>query len=172
MVAFVVLSFAGVGLEVFVVAWVTFVILVLALLAAAANYFFLNVARFDDHVREMTMPLDRQTRRRFYELYESRRPKNVAVAWFLAVGLGPIGSNLYRGQWPAFAAAVVSLNGLGIWWVESWFTTPGLVMMKNREYGEWALMIIAREAGAPEPPGDRGSDGRDVASAAPVLVAR
>ncbi len=171
MSAFVVLSFAGVGLEVFVVAWVTFVVLVFALLAAAANYFFLNVARFDDHVREMTMPLDPEERRRFYALYESRHPKDAAVAWFLAVGLGPIGSNLYRTQWSAFFAAVVSLNGLGVWWVESWFTTPGLVMMKNREYAEWASMIVARERAA-KGRDLRGAPPPDVVSDAPVLAVR
>lgn len=145
MTASCVLAFAGVGLEIFWVASITLVILVFALLAAAANYFFRNVGRFDDDLREATMDLEPAARRRFFELYESRHPKNVAVAWFLAVGLGPAGANLYRGEWPAFFAAVVSLNGFGAWWLEAIFTTPQLVLMKNDSYIAWARQIVDSE---------------------------
>ena len=139
------IAFEGVGFEIFVVAWVTLAILIAALLAAAANSFFRNVGRFDDVLREATMDLAPAERRRFFELYESRRPKNPAVAWFLAVAFGPAGANLYRGKWPAFFAAVVSLNGLGAWWLESWFTSPHLVALENRKLIEWTQFVLRSE---------------------------
>ncbi len=145
-------AFAGVGLEIFIVAWVTLAILVFALLAAAVNHFFQSLGHFDDALREATMGLSPAARRRFFELYESQHPKNPAVAWFLAVGLGPAGANLYRGQWAAFVGAVVSLNGLGAWWLESWFTTPHLVQMKNRKHIAWAQYVLRAEQSAREEP--------------------
>ncbi len=138
-------AFADVGLQIFIVAWVTLAILIAALLSAAVNHFFRSVGRFDDALREATMDLHPRERRRFFELYESRRPKNPAVAWFLAVGLGPAGANLYREQWSACFAAVVSLNGLGAWWLESWFTTPHLVSIENRKHIAWALFVLQSE---------------------------
>jgi len=151
MSTFLVLGFAGVGLQVFVVAWVTLAILVFALFTAAVNHFFRSVASFDVDVREATMNLDPVTRRRFYERYASLHPKSPAVAWFLAVGLGPAGANLYRGQWGAFVAAVLSLNGLGAWWIESWYTTPHLVVIENRRLIAWALELVREDLGG-EPP--------------------
>lgn len=144
MFTFFVLGFVGVGLEVLVTASITLAILIFALLAAAAYSFFRSVANFEDDVREATMDLDPAMRRRFYAHYASLRPKNAAVAWFLAVGLGPIGANLYRGKWLAFVAAVVTLNGLGAWWLESWYTTPHLVLLENRDLIAYALRL-ARE---------------------------
>jgi hypothetical protein len=148
-------AFAGVGLEIFVVAWVTLAILIVALLSAAVNHFFRSVGHFDDDLREATMDLEPSERRRFFELYESQHPKNPAIAWFLAVLLGPVGSNLYRGEWAAFFGAVVSLNGLGAWWLESWFTTPHLVLMKNRKHIAWAHFVLTKESNEQEPSGFR-----------------
>lgn len=162
-------AFNDVGLEVFAVAWITLAILIAALLSAAVNHFFRSVGHFDVDLREATMDLSPPARRRFFELYESQHPKNPAVAWFLAVGLGPAGANLYRGEWAAFFAAVVSLNGLGAWWLESWFTTPHLVVIKNRKHIVWAQFVLDRETSAqPEPPE------APIATPAfrPVLVAR
>jgi hypothetical protein len=93
------------------------------------------------------MDLKPSARRRFFELYESQHPKNAAVAWFLAVGFGPVGSNLYRGEWAALLGAIVSLNGLGAWWLESWFTTPHLVLLKNRKHIAWAHFVLQSEEG-------------------------
>jgi hypothetical protein len=138
-------AFVGVGLEIFIVAWGTLAILVAAVLSAAVNHFFSSVGHFDDDLREATMDLSPQARRRFFELYESQHPKSPAVAWFLAVGLGPAGANLYRGEWAAFFGAVVTLNGLGAWWFESWFTTPHLVLMKNRKHIAWALFVLNQD---------------------------
>lgn len=140
------LGFVGVGLTVIVVAWVTLAILLLALVAAAANNFFRSVDDFDDDVREATMDLDPNARRRFFDIYASLRPKNPAVAWFLAVGLGPIGASLYRGKWGTFCGALVTLNGLGAWWLESIFTTPYLVAIENRASIAYVLEILAAES--------------------------
>ena len=145
-------AFAGVGLVVFFVAWTTLAILVAALLAAAAYSFFRSAVDFDNAVREATMDLAPHARRRFYELYASRHPKDPAIAWFLAVGLGPAGANLYRGKWAAFGAAVITLNGLGAWWMESWFTTPYLVLIENRAHIAWTLFALQRESQATRPP--------------------
>lgn len=143
--SFFLLGFTGVGLTVVIVAWVALAILVFALLAAAASHFFRNFDRFDDELREATMDLDPRARRRFFEIYESLHPKNPVVAWFLAVGLGPVGANLYRAKWPAFFAALVTLNGLGAWWLESWYTTPHLVLIENRSLLAYARKLLLDE---------------------------
>ncbi|MBD5604197.1 MAG: hypothetical protein IAI48_03790 [Candidatus Eremiobacteraeota bacterium] len=137
------IAFDDVGRDVFSLAAVALVILILALLAAAANVFFRNVDRFEDDVLEATMELSPGDRRRFFELYRSRRPKNAAVAWFLAVGLGPAGVNLYRGKPLPFVAALFSLNGLGAWWIESWFTAPQFVLIENRGHIAWVLQTMS-----------------------------
>lgn len=146
--SFFLLGFAGVGLTVVLVAWITLAILLLALLAAAANHFFRSVDRFDDDLREATMDLAPGDRRRFFALYESLHPKNPAVAWFLAVGLGPMGANLYRGKWPAFVGALLTLNGLGAWWLESIYSTPYLVLAENRSLVAYARDLLADEIAA------------------------
>ena len=56
-----------------------------------------------------------------------------------------MGANLYRAEWGALFAAVVSLNGLGAWWLESWFTAPHLVLARNRALIAWALAVTQRE---------------------------
>ena len=139
------LAFVGVGLTVIVVAWITLAILLVALLAASASNFFRSVDDFDTDVREATMDLSPTDRRRFYDIYASLHPKNPAVAWFLAVGLGPIGANLYRRKWPAFFGALISLNGLGAWWLESIYTTPYLVIIENRATIAYALRLLHDE---------------------------
>ena len=139
------LAFVGVGLTILYVASITLAILVFALLAASAYYFFRSVDSFDDDVRAATMALSPAERARFFTVYHALHPKNPAVAWFMAVILGPIGANLYRGQWLAFAGAVVSLNGLGAWWIESWYSTCPLVLLKNRGLIAYALEIMAND---------------------------
>ena len=162
-------AFVGVGLEIFAVAWIALFILVAALLSAATNHFFRSVGRFDDALREATMDLSPSQRRRFYELYESRRPKNPAVAWFLAVVFGPAGANLYRGKWAAFFAAVISFNGLCAWWLESWFTTPHLVAIENRKHIAWAQFVLQSEQ--PAEPHVPAAPNLDPQILRPVLVA-
>ncbi len=143
-------AFLGVGLTVFTLAWGTLALLIAALLAAATSSFFRSVGDFDNQVREATMDLAPAQRRRFYDLYTSLRPKNPAVAWFLAVGLGPAGANLYREKWPAMLGALVTFNGLGAWWIESWFTTPYLVLIENRASIAYALELLGREGLSPK----------------------
>ena len=154
MMTFSSLGFVGVGLTVIIVAWITLAILLVALLAASASNFFRSVDDFDTDVREATMEMAPAERRRFFEIYASLHPKNPAVAWFLAVGLGPIGTNLYRGKWATFAGALVTLNGLGAWWLESIFTAPYLVIIENRATIAYALRLLHDE-----PSGAHGSIG-------------
>jgi hypothetical protein len=139
-------GFSDVGLEVWGVAAVTLVLLLLALVAASAYVFFRSLAHFQDDVREATMDLSPEMRRRFYAAYDAEKPRDPAVAWFLAVGLGPIGVNLYRGKGFAFFAALVSLNGLGAWWMESLFTAPQFVLIENRALIKQSLSFIQQEA--------------------------
>ncbi len=139
-------GFSDIGLEVWGVAAVTLVLLLLALVAASAYVFFRSVAHFQDDVREATMDLSPEMRRRFYAAYDAEKPRDPAVAWFLAVGLGPIGVNLYRGKGFAFLAALVSLNGLGAWWMESLFTAPQFVLIENRALIEQSLSFIQQES--------------------------
>jgi hypothetical protein len=139
-------GFNEVGSEVWGLAAVALAILILALLAASAYVFLRSVPHFQDDVREATMALSPQMRRRFYEVYDALKPRDPAVAWFLAVGFGPIGVNWYRGNGPAFAAAIVSLNGLGAWWLESWFSAPQFVLIENRALIEQSLRIVQQEA--------------------------
>jgi len=139
-------GFSDVGLEVWGVAAVTLVLLLLALVAASAYVFFRSVAHFQDDVREATMDLSPEMRRRFYAAYDAEKPRDPAVAWFLAVGLGPIGVNFYRGKGFAFFAALVSLNGLGAWWMESLFTAPQFVLIENRALIKQSLSFVQQEA--------------------------
>ena len=139
-------GFSDVGLEVWAVAAITLVLLLLALVAASAYVFARSVPHFEDDVREATMELSPAMRRRFYEAYALEKPRDPAVAWFLAIGLGPIGVNLYRGKGLAFAAALISLNGLGAWWIESWFTAPQFVVIENRALIARTLSFVQQEA--------------------------
>lgn len=133
------LAFDDVGMHVIEVAWCALGILVLALFIGAADRFFAAVGRADEIVFEATLGLDREKALTFIALYRSRRPKNIAVAWFLSVVLGPIGAFGYLEQWGKFAAALFTLNGLGAWWIESLYSVPQLVLMDNRRSAEWAL---------------------------------
>jgi hypothetical protein len=139
-------GFSDVGLEVWGLAFVVLVLLILALLAASAYVLFRSLPHFQDDVREATMDLSPEMRRRFFAAYDAEKPRDPAVAWFLAVGLGPIGVNFYRGKGLAFFAALVSLNGLGAWWMESWFTAPQFVLIENRALIKQSLSFIQQEA--------------------------
>ncbi len=145
------LAFDDVGLRVFTVAWITLALLIVGLLASAAQALARVVGRGDDIVYESMLGLDRASATRFYALYRSRHPKNVAFAWLCSVVAGPIGAFGYLRNWRLFAAAVVTLNGLGAWWIESWFSVPQLVLMENRDIANWAIAHLP-EAGAGERP--------------------
>ncbi len=125
-------AFNDVALRVIGVAWGTLGILVLALLAAAVNRVIVAIARGEELVLEATLGMDRAQTLRFYDEYHRAGPKNVAVAWMLTVVLGPIGAFGYMQQWGKCTAALVTLNGLGAWWLESLFSVPQLVLIENR----------------------------------------
>ena len=132
-------AFDDVGSEVFAIARITLVLLIVALLASAARMVVSVIRREDDIVYEAMLGLDRVSAEAFYRLYRGREPKNVTFAWLCAVVAGPIGAFGYLRDWRAFALALLSLNGLGIWWIESWFSIPQLVLMRNRYVAHWAL---------------------------------
>jgi hypothetical protein len=131
--------FDDVGNAIFSVARITLALLVLGLLASAAAAVASTTRRADDLVYESMLDLDRASGVTFYELYRGRRPKNVTFAWLLSVITGPIGAFAYMQNWRLCALAVVTLNGFGAWWIESWFSVPALVMIENRANARWAL---------------------------------
>jgi hypothetical protein len=131
-------AFDDVGNLVFTVARITLAVLILGLLASSASVVASVVRRSDDIVYESMLGLDRDSGSKFYALYQSRRPKSVAFAWLCSVVAGPIGAFGYLRNWRMFAAAVLTLNGLGAWWIESWFSIPQLVIIENRANARWA----------------------------------
>jgi hypothetical protein len=136
------LAFDAVGIDVIRTASITLAVLVVALLLASARYAFPHIARSDDIVFEAALGLDRISALTFYELYRERRPKNVAAAWFFAVLFGPIGAFAYLRAWPKFTAALLTLNGLGAWWLESWFSVPQLVTIENARIAREAVELV------------------------------
>jgi hypothetical protein len=125
------LAFIDVARSVILVAWIALAILILALLAAAVERFIVASSRADDILFEALLPLDEATAQRFYPLFK-RRAKNVGVAWVLSVVTGPLGAYLYLGDYGRAALALVTLNGLGAWWIASWFIIPQAVLISLR----------------------------------------
>jgi hypothetical protein len=134
-------AFEGVALSVWRIAWVTLAIIVVSLLATSFYCFCRTAGELEDEVRRATMDLSPDARRRFFAVYAALRPRNAAIAWILAVVFGPIGENFYGRRWPAFFAAVFTLNGLGAWSLVSWFAAPQIVMTRNRDLIARALLI-------------------------------
>ncbi len=134
-----VLAFDDVGSAVFAVARITLALLILGLLASAAHAVVSVIRRENDIVYEAMLGLDRESGEAFYQLYRSRGPKSVAFGWLCSVVAGPIGAFGYLGEWTMFSVALVTLNGMGAWWIESWFSVPQLVLMRNRNHARWAL---------------------------------
>jgi hypothetical protein len=136
-----VLALSGVGATVFQLAAALLAVLILALLAASARYFAETVRRADAIVVDAMLGLDRAGMIAFYDIYCGMRPANVAIAWFLAVLFGPLGAFIYLRD-GRFVIALVTLNGLGFWSIESWFSVPQLVMLQNRQKAAWALELV------------------------------
>ena len=136
-----VLAFSSVGATVFQLAAALLAVLILALLAASARYFGETVRRADAIVVDAMLGLDRAGMLAFYDIYCGMRPANVAIAWFLAVLFGPLGAFIYLRD-GRFVIALVTLNGLGLWSIESWFSVPQLVMLQNRQKAAWALELV------------------------------
>jgi len=124
-------AFIDVARSVIIVAWVSLVILILALLAAAVERFIVASSRADDILFEAVLELDEPAARKFYPVFK-HRAKNVGVAWILSVVTGPLGAYLYLGDYGRAAIALVTLNGLGAWWIASWFIIPQAVLIRLR----------------------------------------
>jgi len=124
-------AFIDVARSVIIVAWVTLVILILALLAAAVERFIVASSRADDILFEAVLGLEEPAARKFYPAFK-HRAKNVGVAWILSVVTGPLGAYLYLGDYGRAAIALVTLNGLGAWWIASWFIIPQAVLIRLR----------------------------------------
>jgi hypothetical protein len=137
-----VLAFNSVGVTVFQVAGTLLAVLLLALLAASARYFAETIPRADEVVVEAMLGLDRDGMLAFWDIYRGMRPANVAVAWFLAVLFGPLGAFFYLRDGRRCALALITLNGLGAWSVESWFSVPRLVLLQNRRKAAWARELV------------------------------
>lgn len=145
----VMLGFVDVALKVISVAWVALAILILALLASALERFLVAAERADDIMFEALAGLEQTTARRLYQLFKTRS-KNIGVAWLLSVVLGPFGAYAYLGNWGRAALALVTLNGFGAWWIESWFSIPQLVLMQKREIAASSIadlpFVMAQDA--------------------------
>jgi len=128
----VILGFVDVALKVISVAWIALAILILALLASALERFLVAAERADDIMFEALAGLERDAALRLYHAFKTRS-KNIGVAWLLSVVLGPCGAYAYLGNWGRAALALVTLNGFGAWWIESWFSIPQLVLIQKRE---------------------------------------
>jgi hypothetical protein len=137
-----VLALSSVGAAVFRLAGGVLAVLILGLLAASVRYFALAIPRADAIVVEAMLGLDRDSGIVFYDIYRGMRPANVGVAWFLAVLFGPLGAFLYLRDWRKAALALITLNGLGLWSLESWFSVPPLVISQNREKAEAARELV------------------------------
>jgi hypothetical protein len=137
-----VLAFNSVGITVFRVAGTLLAVLIFALLAASARYFAEAIPRADAIVLEAMLGLDRDGMLAFYDIYRGMRPANVAVAWFLAVLFGPLGAFFYLRDGRKFVLALITLNGLGAWSLESWFSVPRLVILQNRQKAAWARDLV------------------------------
>ena len=138
----VVLALTPVGSTVFHLAIVALGVLVAALLAASARYFNEALPRADAVVFDATLGLEPAAALAFASIYRGMRPKNVAVAWFLAVLFGPVGAFFYLRDGRKFVLALITLNGLGAWSIESWFSVPRLVILQNRQKARWALELV------------------------------
>ena len=137
-----VLGLSILGVTVFRVAAVLLFILILALLAAAARYFANTIPRADRIVIEALLDLDNAGILAFWDIYRGMRPANVAVAWFLAVLFGPLGAFFYLRDGRRFFLALLTLNGLGVWSLESWFSVPQIVLLQNRQKAAWARELV------------------------------
>lgn len=67
----------------------------------------------------------------FRRTYEAKQPKSVLAAWLLTFFLSPTISYIYQNKWALAVIAFLTFQGLGAWWVISWFTMPGEVARYN-----------------------------------------
>ncbi len=117
-------------MHVIAVAWIALAILIAALLAAAIRFAVFAVGDANDilFASFAELPADRA---RYTYAFVRERSRNVAIAFALSVIAGPFGAYLYLGEYGKAILALVTLNGLGAWWIESWFSIPQVVLMRN-----------------------------------------
>jgi hypothetical protein len=125
------LAFIDVAVQVITVAVVALVILVLGLVASAVRLAIFAIDDAEDMLAEAFVGLDPMNARNML-LYVRSRSRNPAVAFALAVFTGPFGANLYLGEYQTAVLALVTLNGLGAWWIESMFSIPQIVLIERR----------------------------------------
>jgi len=118
-----------------------FVLLFLAVIVAGTVWFFVGTAKHaDDYVKMLQAQIGNiDDRVLFMQMYQVKHPKNVIVAWLLTTFLSPTIAYAYRNKWGLAALAFVTLQGFGIWWLVSIFTTPFEVMNQNKQFAEAAF---------------------------------
>ncbi len=75
----------------------------------------------------------------FLNMYRASGPRSVVVAWLLTVFLSPTISYVYQGKWGLAIIALVTFQGLLIWWIISWFSMPTEVMKYNKTLADKAF---------------------------------
>jgi hypothetical protein len=120
----------------------------IAVIIVAVIAFFRGPARAaDNYVNALSLqfqnPADSAL---FRNIYRTKQPKNVVVAWVLTVFLSPTISYIYQGKWGLALIAFLTLQGLFIWWLVSMFTMPMEVMNSNKKLADEAFnqVMISR----------------------------
>lgn len=92
-----------------------------------------------------------ETKSVFHSMYATRK-KSVAVTYVLSVLLGPSIGYAYLGEWGIALISLLTLQGLGIWWVLGIFTAWSWAIQHNKraeaEVINYFLSQIALESGA------------------------
>lgn len=111
------------------------------LLCLAAFWFFRGPAKHaEDHVNTLAGQIaDPNDRVLFLQMYHSKSPKSVVLAWVLTAFLSPTISYLYQSKWGLAAIAFFTFQGLGVWWIVSIFSMPSEVMGSNKKLADQAF---------------------------------
>ncbi len=82
----------------------------------------------------------------FRQLYRNKQPRNLVLAWFLTALLTPTVGYIYSRQWVKMLLSIVTLEGLGVWWIVGCFTMPYEVMNYNKHLADeaYAELRLAR----------------------------
>lgn len=142
-----------------------FIILLVIAWVGGAIWFFTGPAKSADrYVNELSASITRRDDAvLFRQLYRNKQPRSVVVAWVLTAVLSPTVSYIYSRQWVRCLLALVTLQGLGIWWLVSIFSMPFEVMKVNKRLADEAYseLRLARPellggSGSLLPPGPQG----------------
>lgn len=82
----------------------------------------------------------------FHSIYRSKNPRSTLAAWLLTIFLSPTISYIYQNRWIPAAISFLTIQGLGLWWVISWFTMPSEVAKTNMRLADEAFnqVMLAR----------------------------